>query len=48
MQPDRQLVERNGTADDIGLAVTSLIANPAITGAVLDVDSGERLGTWPT
>lgn len=47
MRPDRQLVERNGTADDIGLAVASLIANPAITGAVLDVDSGERLGTWP-
>ncbi|WP_420451738.1 SDR family oxidoreductase [Ilumatobacter sp.] len=48
MQPDRQLIERRGTGDDIGLAVASLIANPAITGAVLDVDSGERLGTWPT
>ena len=48
MQPDRQLIERRGTADDIGLAVSSLIANPAITGAVLDVDGGERLGTWPS
>lgn len=46
LQPDRQLVERRGRADDIGLAVSSLISNPAITGAVLDVDSGERLGTW--
>lgn len=48
MRPDRQLVERNGTANDIGLAVASLIGNPAVTGAVLDVDSGERLGTWST
>ncbi len=46
MSPDRQLVPRTGTADDIGQAIAALIYNPAITGAVLDVDSGERKGTW--
>ncbi|MEL6372320.1 MAG: SDR family oxidoreductase [Pseudomonadota bacterium] len=46
MSPDRQLVPRAGTADDIGQAIAALIYNPAITGAVLDVDSGERKGTW--
>ncbi|MBV6657327.1 MAG: SDR family oxidoreductase [Devosiaceae bacterium] len=44
--PDRQLVPRLGSPDDVGQAIASLIANPAITGAVLDVDSGERKGTW--
>lgn len=33
-------------ADNIGQAVASFILNPAITGADLDVDSGERKGTW--
>jgi NADP-dependent 3-hydroxy acid dehydrogenase YdfG len=48
MQPDRQLVHRAGQAADIGLAVAMVIANPAMTGAVIDVDSGERKGSWPT
>jgi NAD(P)-dependent dehydrogenase (short-subunit alcohol dehydrogenase family) len=47
LKPDRQLLPRLGTPDDIAQAALSLITNPAITGAVLDVDSGERLGTWP-
>ena len=46
MAPDRQLVERRGEPADIGAAVAALVANPAITGAVLDVDSGERRGAW--
>lgn len=46
MRPDRQLVEHAGQPDDVAQAVLGLIANPAITGAVLDVDGGERLGTW--
>ena len=46
MAPDRQLVERRGEPGDVGAAVAALVANPAITGAVLDVDSGERRGTW--
>lgn len=46
MAPDRQLVERPNVPADIGMAIASLIANPAITGAVLDVDGGERKGTW--
>jgi NAD(P)-dependent dehydrogenase (short-subunit alcohol dehydrogenase family) len=44
--PDRQLVPRLGQPSDIGVAVAALIASPAVTGAVLDVDSGERKGTW--
>ncbi len=46
LKPDRQLVPRQGQADDIARAVLAIIANPAVTGAVLDVDSGERLGAW--
>jgi len=46
LPPDRQLVRRRGTADDLGQAIASLITNPAITGTILDVDSGERKGTW--
>lgn len=46
LAPDRQLIPRLGLAEDIGQAIAALIANPAITGAVLDVDSGERKGTW--
>ena len=46
MRADRQLVPRPGEPTDIGMAVASLLANPAITGAVLDVDSGERKGRW--
>jgi NADP-dependent 3-hydroxy acid dehydrogenase YdfG len=48
MRPDRQLVHRAGQAADIGMAVAMVIANPAMTGAVIDVDSGERKGSWPT
>lgn len=46
LKPDRQLVEHAGAPDDIARAIYALITNPAITGAVLDVDSGERLGNW--
>ena len=46
MRPDRQLAEHVGVPADIAAAVLALITNPAITNAVLDVDGGERLGTW--
>ena len=46
LRSDRQLIQRQGVADDVALAVIALITNPAVTGAVLDVDSGERLGAW--
>lgn len=46
MRPDRLLVPRPSEPDDIGTAIASMIANGAITGAVLDVDGGERKGTW--
>ena len=46
LKPDRQLAAHQGTADDVGKAILSLIENPAITNAKLDVDGGERQGTW--
>lgn len=46
LKPDRQLLEHAGAPDDIARAFYALITNPAITGAVLDVDGGERLGAW--
>ncbi|MBV6646985.1 MAG: SDR family oxidoreductase, partial [Cyclobacteriaceae bacterium] len=46
LQPDRQLAAHRGTPEDIGKAIISLIENPAITNAKLDVDGGERQGTW--
>ena len=47
MQPDRQLVEHPGKAEDVGAMIIALMANPAVTNTVVDVDGGERLGTWP-
>ncbi len=46
LKPDRQLVPHPGSGDDVARAVVALLTNPAVTGATLDVDSGERLGTW--
>ena len=48
MQPDRQLAEHSGKAEDVGSMIVALMANPAITNTIVDVDSGERLGTWPS
>jgi NAD(P)-dependent dehydrogenase (short-subunit alcohol dehydrogenase family) len=45
---DRQLVPHAGVADDVASMVCALMANPAVTSAVVDVDGGERLGTYPT
>jgi NAD(P)-dependent dehydrogenase (short-subunit alcohol dehydrogenase family) len=45
---DRQLVPHAGTADDVAGIVCALMANPAVTSAVVDVDGGERLGTYPS
>lgn len=47
MRPDRQLARHAGTPEDVAAMVLAAMANPAVTGAVIDVDSGERLGTWP-
>lgn len=46
IRTDRQLTPHRGQADDIAAAVLALATNPAITGALLDVDGGERLGTY--
>ena len=46
LRPDRQLAEHHGIPEDVGKAIVSLIENPAITNAKLDVDSGERQGNW--
>ncbi len=43
---DRQLADHEGTPDDIARAIVALMENDAITGALLDVDGGERLGSY--
>lgn len=40
----RQLIPHAGQARDFAAAVVSLMANPAITGTIIDVDGGEFLG----
>jgi NAD(P)-dependent dehydrogenase (short-subunit alcohol dehydrogenase family) len=44
--PDRQLTEHRGTPEDIGQMIIALMANPHVTGAIVDVDGGERQGHW--
>jgi NAD(P)-dependent dehydrogenase (short-subunit alcohol dehydrogenase family) len=46
MRPDRNLVHRAGRAEDVAAMAVALMGNAAVTGAVVDVDSGERLGNW--
>ena len=43
---DRQLAEHKGTTDDIGQMIYAIISNPAVTSTIIDVDGGERMGTW--
>jgi NAD(P)-dependent dehydrogenase (short-subunit alcohol dehydrogenase family) len=45
---DRQLIPRPGVAEDVADMVCALMGNPAVTNAVVDVDGGERLGTYPS
>jgi NAD(P)-dependent dehydrogenase (short-subunit alcohol dehydrogenase family) len=42
---DRQLTDHAGRAQDIAAMAIAVMANPAVTNALLDVDGGERLGT---
>jgi NAD(P)-dependent dehydrogenase (short-subunit alcohol dehydrogenase family) len=46
LQPDRQLVQRAGQPEDVAGMVVAVMTNPAMTGAVVDIDNGERLGNW--
>jgi NAD(P)-dependent dehydrogenase (short-subunit alcohol dehydrogenase family) len=41
---NRQLIEHPGVADDVAAMAIALLANPAITATVVDVDGGEFLG----
>jgi len=45
---DRQLVPHPGVPDDVANMIHALMINPAVTSAVVDVDGGERLGTYPS
>jgi NAD(P)-dependent dehydrogenase (short-subunit alcohol dehydrogenase family) len=45
---DRQLIPHPGTPDDVARMVCALMTNPAVTSAYVNVDGGERLGTYPT
>ena len=46
MHTDRQLTPHRGQPTDIAAAAIALMTNPAITGAVMDVYGGERLGAY--
>ncbi|NAS13884.1 SDR family oxidoreductase [Poritiphilus flavus] len=43
---DRQLTEHKGQVEDIADMIYAVIKNPAVTATIIDVDGGERLGTW--
>ncbi|MEM1136274.1 MAG: SDR family oxidoreductase [Bacteroidota bacterium] len=43
---DRQLTEHRGQVEDIANMILAVIKNPAVTSTVIDVDGGERMGTW--
>jgi NAD(P)-dependent dehydrogenase (short-subunit alcohol dehydrogenase family) len=45
---DRQLISHQGVPDDVARMICALMANPAVTSAYVNVDGGERLGTYPT
>ncbi|HAS46615.1 MAG TPA: hypothetical protein DCS93_39395 [Microscillaceae bacterium] len=46
LQPHNQLLEHYGKTEDVAHMILSVIENPAITNAKIDVDSGERQGEW--
>lgn len=46
LRPDHQLAEHRGEAIDIAKMILAVIDNAAVTSTIIDVDSGERQGTW--
>jgi hypothetical protein len=40
------LAEHRGQFDDIAKMILAVITNNAVTSTIIDVDGGERLGTW--
>ncbi len=48
LPPDRQLAEHHGRPEDVATMILAIIRNPAVTNAKIDVDGGERQGTWPS
>jgi NAD(P)-dependent dehydrogenase (short-subunit alcohol dehydrogenase family) len=46
MRKDRQLADHAGRPTDVAAMIVALMSNPAVTGAVVDVDGGERLGSF--
>jgi NAD(P)-dependent dehydrogenase (short-subunit alcohol dehydrogenase family) len=46
LTPDRQLTHHVGQPIDIAKMAIALMTNPAITNTIIDVDGGERLGSW--
>lgn len=46
MRPDRQLAHHHGSPEDVAMLAVAAMASKAVTGALIDVDGGERLGTW--
>lgn len=46
IRPDRQLAEHQGQPEDVAAMILAVMTNPAVTNTIIDVDGGERLGTW--
>lgn len=46
IRPDSQLVHHRSQSQDVAAMILALLVNPAMTNAVIDVDGGERFGTW--
>lgn len=46
IRPDKNLAHYAGQPKDIAQMILAVMTNPALTNAVIDVDGGERLGTW--
>ena len=46
LKPNQQLTEHIGQAEDIAQMIFAVISNLAVTASIIDVDGGERMGTW--
>ena len=46
LAPDQQLAHHAGQPIDVAKMAITLMTNPAVTSTIVDVDGGERLGSW--
>lgn len=46
LRADRQLTDHHGQFEDVANMIVAVMRSPAVTATIIDVDGGERLGTW--